>query len=253
LFTHAIVRRPCSRLRDGLTSAELGTPDYDKAIGQHDTYIEALQQCDLRVMILPADDRFPDSTFVEDTALLTPACAITTNPGAETRKPEAELIRGSLQIFYPQLEQIEEPATLDAGDIMMVGNHFYVGLSGRTNQAGIDSLTGILAFHGMTVTTVKMRDMLHLKTGLSYLENNNLLICGEFLQNPLFDSFNQIVVPPDESYAANSVWINGTVLVPAGYPKTRAAIEQAGYETIALDVSEFQKIDGGLSCISLRF
>jgi len=105
----------------------------------------------------------------------------------------------------------------------------------------------------MTGSKVPLNKMLHLKSGVSYLENNNLLVCGEFIENKVFESFNRIIVEKDESYAANSLWINEYVLVPEGFPKTREKIEKAGYKTITLDVSEFRKVDGGLSCLSLRF
>jgi len=111
----------------------------------------------------------------------------------------------------------------------------------------------ILQKHGMRGIKVPLYKMLHLKSGVSYLENNNLLVAGEFIGNKKFDRFNRILIEDNESYAANSLWINGTVLVPEGFPKTRQKIEKAGYNTIVLDVSEFRKIDGGLSCLSLRF
>jgi dimethylargininase len=135
----------------------------------------------------------------------------------------------------------------------MVGNHFYIGNSERTNREGADQLIRILEKQGMTGSVVPLKEMLHLKSGLSYLEENRLLISGEFINQPTFDGFQKIEVGPDESYAANSLWINSKVLVPAGFPKTLKKIEQAGYKTIVLDVSEFQKLDGGLSCLSLRF
>ncbi|MCK5921504.1 MAG: hypothetical protein KAG66_11230, partial [Methylococcales bacterium] len=110
-----------------------------------------------------------------------------------------------------------------------------------------------LAKHGLTGSTVEMREMLHLKTGLSYLENNNLVATGEFLSESQFQKFNILEIDADEAYTANCVWINGFVLVPFGFPKAKKMIEAAGYQTIVVDVSEFQKLDGGLSCLSLRF
>ena len=135
----------------------------------------------------------------------------------------------------------------------MVGEHFYIGLSERTNQAGAEQLIAILESHGMQSSVVTLEEVLHLKTGLGYLEDNNLLACGEFLEKAEFQQFNLLRVDPNEAYAANSVWINGVVLVPQGFPKTRALIESAGYKVRQVDVSEFQKLDGGLSCLSLRF
>jgi dimethylargininase len=252
-FTNAIVRTPCRRMVDGLTSANMGKPDYTKALEQHYDYIKALQYCGLDVIVLPADERYPDSTFVEDTALLTPHCAIITNPGVVSRKGETAIIRETIAGFYHTIETVKPPGTVEAGDIMMVGSHFYIGLSERTNTAGANQLIRILRHHGMHGTPITMGGMLHLKTGVSYIENNYLTITRELSDEPEFKPFKQLLVPSEERYAANSVWINDRVLVPQGFPNTRTLIESAGYETVVVDTSEFRKINGGLSCLSLRF
>ncbi|MCK4745580.1 MAG: hypothetical protein KAT15_01020 [Bacteroidales bacterium] len=237
----------------GITSASLGIPDYEVALDQHAKYIEALQSCGLDVLVLEPDSRFPDSTFVEDVALCTSDCAIITNPGAPSRNGERFEMKEILQSYYDIVELIESPGTLDAGDVMMTNRHFYIGVSERTNHEGADQLIHILERYKMTGEKVPMNEMLHLKSGVSFLEQEHLLVGGEFILHPTFKSFHRIKVDPDETYAANSLWINGTVLVPAKFPQTRKKIEQAGYITITLDVSEFQKLDGGLSCLSLRF
>ena len=231
----------------------LGQPDFKKALAQHLDYIEALQECGLHVTVLPADNDFPDSTFVEDTALMTPVCAILTNPGAPSRTLETRSMSDTIRKFYTTIEKIEPPGHLEAGDVMMVGNHFYIGLSERTNPAGAEQLIAILQHYGLEGSVVKLNSVLHLKTGLGYLENNNLLACGEFLSKSEFQQFNLLPVDPDEAYAANSVWINDVVLIPRGFPKTRQMITSSGYRVREVDVSEFQKLDGGLSCLSLRF
>ena len=238
---------------NGLTSASLGIPDCDLALTQHADYIRALEACGLQVTVLPADEAFPDSTFVEDAALLTPDCAVITRPGAPSRRGETVSIRQALGAFYPELEAIDAPGILEAGDVMMVGRHFYIGLSERTNSEGARQLIAILEKQGMTGFVIRLEKVLHLKTGVNYLENNTLLACGEFLDKDEFREFEVLQVEPAEAYAANSLWVNGTVLVPAGHPKTRTMINAAGYETLEVDVSEFQKLDGGLSCLSLRF
>lgn len=253
MFNKAIVRTPCRAMINGLSSANLGLPDYQKALVQHQDYVSALQECGLDVTILPADESFPDSTFVEDPALVTPHCAILTRPGAASRRSETLALREPISRFFDNIEHIEPPGTAEAGDIMMVGDFFYIGLSRRTNRNGAEQLIGILRKYGMDGAMVPLKEVLHLKTGLSYLENNRLLICGEFLQGDTFSQFNQLVVNDDEAYAANSVWINGVVLTPAGFPETRALIESTGCAVREVDVSEFQKLDGGLSCLSLRF
>jgi len=237
----------------GLSSFSSGRPDFHLALEQHSNYVEALKKCGLDVKVLEADSDFPDSVFVEDVALCTSECAIVTNPGANSRNGEKIKIKPVLELYYTRVESIESPGSVDAGDVMMVGKHFYIGISQRTNTQGANQLTAILERYGMTASMVPLSDMLHLKSGLSYLEQNHLLISGEFIEHPAFESFQKIRVDPGESYAANSLWVNSTVLVPEGYPLTRAKIERAGYPVISLDVSEFRKLDGGLSCLSLRF
>ena len=253
MFKNAIVRKPGRSLVNGLTGANLGPPDYNKAVEQHAGYVKALKDCGLTVRVLEADENFPDSTFVEDVALLTPRCAIITNPGAPSRRGEISGIKNIIRDYYKDVEEILSPGTLEAGDIMMVGSHFYIGLSERTNAAGAEQLIYILNKYKMTGSVVKLEKVLHLKTGLAYLENNNLIACGEFLSHPEFQKFNIIEIPEDESYAANCVWINGKVLIPEGYPRAKEKIIEAGYSVIEVDVSEFRKLDGGLSCLSLRF
>jgi len=253
MFTKAIVRKPCRNLIKGLSKANLGVLNYYKAMKQHKLYVEALQSCGLDVHILEADENYPDSVFVEDAALLTKNCAIITNPGAKSRMGEILEMEKVLGSFYTNIERISIPGTVEAGDIMMVGDHFYIGLSDRTNLQGAEQMISILEKNGFTGSTVELNEMLHLKTGVSYIENNNMLVAGEFEQHPEFDKFNRMVIPEDELYAANSLWINNKVLVPQGNPKTKKIIENAGYEVVSLDMSEFRKLDGGLSCLSLRF
>lgn len=253
MFKNAIVRKPCPEMIHGLTSASLGNPDYRVALDQHSKYMEALQSCGLNVLVLEPDSRFPDSTFVEDVALCTSVCAILTNPGAHSRSDEPLAMKTVLHSYYDTIDVIEAPGTLDAGDVMMTGRHFYIGISERTNIEGAGQLIRILEKYDMSGEKVPLHDMLHLKSGVSYLEQENMLVSGEFMNHHAFERFHKIEVDPDEAYAANSLWINGTVLVPSGFPKTREKIEQAGYKTITVEVSEFQKLDGGLSCLSLRF
>lgn len=253
IFTNAIVRKPCPEMVNGLTTAGLGKPDYLKALEQHGRYVDILRQCGLKVLVLESDSEFPDSTFIEDVALCTSNCAVITNPGASSRNREIEGIKPVIQQFFNNIEEIVNPGTLEAGDVMMVNDHFYIGISKRTNHNGAEQLISILQKYGMTGSKVPLHKMLHLKTGLSYLEQNTLIISGEFLDNPAFDTFSKIIVQENEHYAANSLWINGNVLVPKGFPETKNKIEEAGYKIIETDVSEFRKLDGGLSCLSLRF
>ena len=252
-FKHAIVKTPCADIVKGITSAKLGVPDYENSLNQHKEYIKALEKCGLSVTILPADNTFPDSTFIEDTALVTQRCAIVTNPGAAARNGETAAVSHALKDFFSEPETINTPGTLDAGDIMMVGTHYYIGLSERTNREGAEQMIKILEKHELSGSMVALEKVLHLKTGISYLENNVLLASGEFIKKKEFSHFKIIEIDEKESYAANSVWINDFVIVPFGYPETKRRIENAGYQVITVDVSEFRKLDGGLSCLSLRF
>lgn len=255
-FNNVIVRRPCRAVCEGITSApELGKPVYEKALAQHDNYIEALTKCGVAITVLEADERYPDSCFVEDPALITSKCAIITNPGAASRNGEKEEIIGAVRKFFPEdkIEYIKAPGTLEGGDVMMVGDTFYVGLSARTNAEGIKQLADILNKYGLKCVEVPLENVLHLKTGVNYIENNNMLVSGEFINKPEFANYNKIVIPEEEAYAANCIWVNDTVIVPEGYPTVLKAVRDAGYETLVVDTSEFRKIDGGLSCLSLRF
>ena len=252
-FRKAIVRTPCPEIVNGLSSAADSKPDYQKALEQHRIYVAMLEKCGLDVTVLDAVNTYPDSTFIEDVALCTSRCAIITNPGAPSRNGEKDSMKPVLQKFFTAIETIQSPGTLEAGDVMMVDDHFYIGISERTNQNGAEQLMTILRNYRMSGSTIPLKHMLHLKSGLSYLEQNTLLVSGKFLENPKFKNFKRIVVDPSEAYAANSLWINGRVLVPRGYPVTKKKIENAGYATMEIDVSEFQKLDGGLSCLSLRF
>lgn len=256
MFKNVIVRRPGKSLTEGITSApELGKPDFELALKQHDNYIKALESCGVKVTVLDALEEFPDSCFVEDTAVLTRNCAIISNPGAATRKKESGYMVDTIKQFYPEdkIEYIKDPGTLEGGDIMMVGDHFYAGLSARTNKEGIKQFIEILEKHGLTGSEAPLEKVLHLKTGVNYIENNNMLVSGEFIEKEDFKTFNKIIIPENESYAANCIWVNDTVIVPEGYPTVEKSIRDAGYKVILVDTSEYKKLDGGLSCLSLRF
>ena len=255
MFKNVIVRVPSRMVCDGLTSANEGKPIYEKALVQHENYVSALTKTGVNVTVLEPKDEFPDSCFVEDVALCTSKCVIITRPGALSRRKEAVLpdMLKTLKRFYDNIEYIEEPGTVEAGDIMMVGDHFYIGLSARTNEAGAKQMISILEKYGLSGQMVHMSEMLHLKTGLAYLENNNLLVAGEFKTAPEFEKYNKIEIDMNEAYGANCIWVNDYVIVPEGYPKVQKAIENLGYKVLVVDTSEFRKIDGGLSCLSLRF
>ena len=256
MFKNAIVRIPGSNFDAGLTSVSLGRPDFERVLQQHAQYCEALIECGLTITTLDADLRFPDSTFVEDTAVLTPNGAVLTRPGAASREGEVDAIRPAILNYFPSPLTIEAPGTLDGGDICEAGDHFFLGLSHRTNEEGAHQLAAHLAALGYTSSTIDVRAMtsiLHLKSGISYIGENTLVVMEEMADNPQFRSFNLIQVGLDESYGANCVRVNGRVLVAAGFPKLTADLQARGFDPLVLEMSEFQKMDGGLSCLSLRF
>jgi len=253
VFTRAILRKPGKSMIKGIRSTDLGMPDYELALQQHHSYIAALRSCGLETIVLDADEKYPDSVFVEDTALLTPSCAIITRPGAETRRGEVLVMKEILTGYFENIYEVTEPGTVEAGDIMMVESHYFIGISDRTNREGAEQVISFLEKHCMTGSIIELENILHLKTGVAYLENNYLLATGELLDKPDFKEFDILKVDKAESYAANCIWVNGNIIVPAGYPNTRRKIKAAGYNIIEVEVSEFRKLDGGISCLSLKF
>ncbi|MBG9451219.1 N(G),N(G)-dimethylarginine dimethylaminohydrolase [Cytobacillus firmus] len=253
MFHNTIVKRPGTTFINGLTTSDLGTPILEKALEQHDAYIEALKACGTEVTVLQSNDQFPDSTFVEDTAVLTAEFAVISNPGAEKRNGEIHEIEPAIKSFFDKIYYIKAPGTLDGGDILQIEDHFYIGISTRTNQGGAEQLKQILESEGYSATIVPLQKFFHLKTGIAYIGNQTIVVAGEFIDHPDFNSYQKIVVPPEEEYAANCIRVNDYIIMPSGYPHTKQKINEAGFQTIELDTSEFRKLDGGLSCLSLRF
>ena len=255
-FSQAIVRLPGANYADGLTRVDLGVPSLAKAMAQHERYCSVLRDCGLELTVLPADARYPDGTFVEDTAVLLPDAVMITRPGADSRQGEVIAIDGALRSHYSDFERIEAPGTLDGGDICEADRHVYIGLSHRTNEEGAAQLARWLEAHGYSSSTVDIRGMdsiLHLKSGIAWLGDHRLLVIEELADHPAFAGIEQVVVEPDEMYAANAIRVNDHVLIAKGYPKLQAQLEALGYDCVALDMSEYAKMDGGLSCLSLRF
>ena len=256
MFKHAIVRTPGMNFAQGLTSVDLGIPRYDQVVAQHARYCEALMACGLAITSLEADLDHPDSTFVEDTAVLTARCAVLTRPGAQSREGEVAAMRPVLLSFFPVTMEIETPGTVDGGDICEAEDHFFLGLSLRTNEEGARQLAAHLASVGYPSTVVDVRGMssiLHLKSGVSYIGNNTLVVMEEMAGWEAFAGYELICVVSEESYAANCVRVNDRVLVATGYPRLTAELRARGFNPLELDMSEFRKMDGGLSCLSLRF
>jgi dimethylargininase len=256
VFQRAIVRPPTANFADGLTTVDLGVPDFGKALEEHARYVEALERCGLLVTRLSPDARFPDATFVEDTAILTPRGAVLTRPGAPERTGEAAAIEPALRCYFPGLPRIEPPGTVDGGDVCEAGSHFFIGISKRTNEEGARQLARHLAAWGYTSTEVDVRnvsEILHLKSGIAAIDERRLVVMESLARHDAFREYETITVAPDETYAANCVRINDALLIAAGFPRFEADARKLGLDVIVLDMSEFQKMDGGLSCLSLRF
>ena len=256
LFTRAIVRVPGNNFADGLTTVDLGIPHFDQVLEQHALYCDALAACGLKLTVLEPDLRHPDSTFVEDTVILTPQAAILCRPGAPRRAGEVDAIRPAIERFYTRTLAIEPPGTVDGGDICEAGNHFFIGVSLRTNEEGARQLAAHLNALDYSASTVDIRSMtsiLHLKSGISYIGDNTLVVMEEMAVNPQFAPFDLIRVSPRESYAANCVRVNHRVLIAEGFPSLASHLTARGFNPLPLNMSEFQKMDGGLSCLSLRF
>ena len=256
MFSRAILRRPAANFASGETTVDLGVPVFAEVEKQYQGYCDALQRCGLELTILEADPDHPDSTFVEDAAVLTSARAIFTRPGARSREGEVARIRPEVEPHFKTVSEIIAPGTLDGGDICEAGNHFFIGISQRTNPEGARQLAKILESDGHTTATVDIRGMtniLHLKSGTAYLGENVVVVMEAMAERPEFSAYECIRVIPGETYAANCVRVNDHVLMPAGFPVLQAELQRRRYRVIPLAMSEFQKMDGGLSCLSLRF
>lgn len=256
MFSHAIVRPPAPTYAGGLTSVDLGAPDFDLALAQHEQYCAALERCGLELIRLAPDPAHPDSTFVEDTAILAAGAGIITRPGAPSRAGEVAAIRQALATRLDGLAEIAAPGTLDGGDICEADGEVFIGLSARTNEEGARQLAAWLAARGLGSSTVDIRgrrDILHLKSGIAYLGDRRLALIGSLADHPAFRGYEIVAVADEESYGANCVRVNDAILVASGHPLLSAALRGLGYELIELEMSEYRKQDGGLSCLSLRF
>jgi dimethylargininase len=255
-FTRAIVRPPAASFAAGITSSGLGPPDLALALEQHEAYCRTLDRLGLSLVRLPADPSFPDSTFVEDAAIVTGRGAILTRPGAPSRAGEVAALGAALGRWFPELAGITAPGTVDGGDVCEAGPHFFIGVSQRTNPDGAAQLAAWLVERGFQSSVIDIRElagMLHLKTGLSWLGGRRLLAWGEIVGHQAFREWEVVGVPRGEEYAANCIRVNDTVLVAEGFARTAALLRGLGHDVAVVGMSEFRKMDGGLSCLSVRW
>jgi dimethylargininase len=250
-MTLAITREISPRFNEcEITHIERTLIDMDVARAQHHEYVQALKTLGCDVIELPAETDLPDSVFVEDTAFILPEVAVITRPGADSRKPEIESVVRALTP-YIKLIHVREPATVDGGDVLVLGKHIFIGLSTRSNQEAIDQLNESLEEYGCQVTGVQMHDCLHLKTAVTRIDDNTLLINPKWVDTYHFENFTWIEVDPSEPFAANCLPVGGSIIYPTSFPKTCERLEAAGYNVVTVDVSELAKAEGAVTCCSL--
>jgi dimethylargininase len=249
----AITRAVSSSINDcELTYHPKQPIDVARAIEQHRAYEECLARLGVKVISLPAENDLPDAVFVEDTAVVVDEVAVITVMGAESRWPETATVAEALARYRP-LKHLSLPATLDGGDVMRINRKIFVGLSKRTNRDGIARLREILAPYDYEVIEVEVRGCLHLKSGCSHIGRNSVLVNRELVEAARLEEFDFVDVPDEEPLAANALLIGETVIIPDSFHKTRALLESRGFQVETVDVSEFEKAEGGVTCKSIIF
>jgi dimethylargininase len=250
-MTIAITRDVSPRFNEcEITHIERTPIDVEVARAQHHEYVKALASLGCQVVELPAEADLPDSVFVEDTAFILDEVAVITRPGADSRKAETDSIIRALSP-HRALVHVTEPATVDGGDVLVLGKNIYVGISTRSNNAAIRQLQELLDVYGYKVSGVEMHDCLHLKTAVTKVDENTLLINPNWVDNFHFKDFDWIIVDPSEPFAANCLPVNGHIIYPTSFPKTRAKLESRGYKIKAVTVDELAKAEGAVTCCSL--
>ena len=267
-YTHAIVRYLSDSFSQGVTTAGLGYPNVKKAREQHEKYCKTLEDNGIKLIRLPELEYFPDSVFVEDIAIKVNHTFVIGRAGVQSRRGENTDVVKVLDKRF-DLEFIKFPGTIEGGDVIRIRDHYFIGLSSRTNYHGIIQFINILDKEGFTYSIIPVRNVLHLKTGISVLESMklygsyfNIIFCEEFfykwfvypfLTPNILTSSYTFMVGKDESYAANILKLNdSTVVVPKGYPIVWSKVKSLA-KVIELDMSEFQKMDGSLTCLSILF
>ena len=235
-----------------LTHLPRAPVDVGVARAQHRAYEQCLAEAGCAVVRLGAGPEMADSVFVEDIAIVFDEVAIVTRPGAPSRRQETPGVAEALG-RYRLLRQIEAPATADGGDVLVVGRKVFVGCSSRTNPAAIDQMRQVLGPYGYTVMGVDVSGCLHLKSAVTRVADDRLLINREWISIEPFSTFDLIDVHPDEPYGANALRVGGEVVYAASFPRTRDRLEQSGLCLRSVDVSEIAKAEGALTCCSLIF
>lgn len=253
-FTHAICRKPAVSIIDGLRAIDTGAPDLELFQSHHENYVKALRSTGVKVDVLDALEAYPDSVFVEDAALCLPELAIVMRPGAPTRLGEANEMAPHLQNQYSVVRKIEGPGFIEGGDILVTEREILVGKSARTNSDGVTELKSIIADYGYQLREVETPpDVLHFKTDCSLLDEETILSTRRLAQSGCFEGYQVLYTEDGEEACANSVRFNDLLIMPAGFNKTADMLDRAGYNICQIGNSEAAKLDGGMSCLSLRF
>lgn len=253
IYKYAIVRNvaktydKCVRVTDPIEKIDVGL-----AQEQHQAYCRVLKGLGLKLIRIEADERFPDCCFVEDPAIVIGDTAIISRMGVKSRKGEEIAVRQTM-FNYKKIRWITPPGTIEGGDVLKIGRKIYIGLSERTNQSAIKKVKAIVSGYGYEVIPVRVKGMIHLKTGCTYLGNNYITMVKGQLDEKSFAGYKKIIIPKEESYSANCLTINGKILIPKGYPATKKRIEKLGFKTVELEMSEFRKGGGSLTCLSVLY
>ena len=252
-IVRAIVRKPSAALsRCALTFVERQAIDVDRALSQHDAYISALEARGVQVHVLPPQPDLPDAVFVEDTAVVVEECAVLTRPGIESRRAEVDSVEEAVRALRPT-SRIAAPGTLEGGDVLRIGRVLFAGHTARTNAEGARQLGDVLAPHGYEVVTVAPRGCLHLKSAVTYIGRETVLLNPEWIDAGLFSRWQCVPVAPEEPFGANALLAGDVVHVAASAPRTRRKLDALGFSTAAIDTGEFEKAEAALTCLSLLF
>jgi len=247
----AITREISPRFNEcEITHIERTPINLEVARVQHRAYVDTLKKLGCDVLELPAEADLPDSVFVEDAAFILPEIAVITRPGADSRKPETESIAQALSP-HTKLVAIHEPATLDGGDVLVIGKRIFVGLSTRSNNEAINQLNDLLGEYGYSVVGVQLHDCLHLKSAVTRVDDRTLLINKNWVDTEPFADYELIEVDPSEPDAANCLPIGNSIIYPISFPKTRKRLEAKGYGIVGVEVDELAKAEGAVTCCSL--
>lgn len=253
-FNSAIVRQPSPSVVNGLRAEDRGDPVYEEVKSEHEDYVKVLETAGMAVTVLPALDAFPDSIFVEDPALVFSEGAILLRPGSASRRGETKEIAPALHDNFDKVLELPPPGYADGGDILVTPDSVMIGISARTDLAGANGLIDQLKKLGLKGEIVHTpKGVLHFKTACSLLDEETILVTRYLSQSGLFEGFRNMILPEGEEPAANALRINETILISARYKRTIDMLDQEGFSVVPVKTAEIEKIDAGLSCMSLRW